>query len=85
MMPRDDVEFAVLWSGRDSLTGDYPWASSLVTAANHAVRESLQDDRPITSGHPCACGCGGFSQQGQFCRGHARRRQRNADAAHAAA
>ena len=85
MTPRDDG-FVVTWSGRDPLTGDYPWASPLVTAVNHRVHESLQDDQPITGGHLCACGCGGYSKQGDCCRGHARRLYRkNADAAHQAA
>ena len=84
MTPRDD--YTVTWSGRASLTGDYPWASPLVTAVNHLVRESLQDDRPTRGDHPCACGCGGYSKQGSYCRGHSRRdTRRNADAAHKAA
>jgi hypothetical protein len=85
MTPKDDG-YTVTWSGRDPLTGDYPWASPLVTAVNHRVRESIQDDRPTKTGHPCACGCGGFSLRGHYCQGHGRRHPlRNADAAHRAA
>ena len=86
MTPNSDVELVVAWDGRGSLTGDYPWASPLVTAVNHLVRESIQDDRPVTLGHPCACGCGGFSKHGNYRQGHARRHHRlNADAATKAA